>query len=87
MVISAMHSLEEAGWVARLDDGSREHLHQAEWRINPALVGAFRIQRREIIKARQRQEDERRRIAKVERRIVAGYNPEWDDELYRDTGT
>jgi len=87
MVISAMHSLEEAGWVARLDDGSREHLHQAEWRINPALVGAFRVQRREIIKARQRQEDERRRIAKIERRIVAGYDPAWDDELYRDTGT
>jgi hypothetical protein len=80
MVIGAMQELEAAGWVVRVDDGSREHLHQAEWRINPALVGAFKTQRREIIKARQRQEDERRRIAQLERRIVKGYTPDMEDE-------
>jgi hypothetical protein len=80
MVIGAMQELEAAGWVVRVDDGSREHLHQAEWRINPALVGAFKTQRREIIKARQRQEDERRRIAQLERRIVKGYTPDMEAE-------
>lgn len=85
MVIDAMETLEGAGWVIRIDDRTREHLHQAEWAINPALKTAFRDQQREIIKARQRAEDERRRIAKIERKIVPGYETEWDDELM--TGT
>jgi len=79
MVIGAMQTLEEAGWVVRLDDGSREHLHQAEWAINPALVNAFDTQRTEIIKARQRAEDERRTIAGLERRVVPHFE-EWMDE-------
>jgi len=79
MVIGAMQTLEEAGWVVRLDDGSREHLHQAEWAINPALVNAFDKQRTEIIKARQRAEDERRTIAGLERRTVPHFE-EWMDE-------
>jgi putative SOS response-associated peptidase YedK len=77
--------LEEAGWVIRTDDRTREHLHQADWGINPALSVAFKDQQRDIIKARQRAEDERRRIAKIERRIVSGYDPAWDEELM--TGT
>lgn len=85
MIIEAMEILEEAGWVIRADDRSKEHLHQAEWAINPALSVAFREQQREIIKARQRAEDERRRIAKIERKIVSGYDPAWDEELM--TGT
>jgi len=79
MVIGAMQTLEEAGWVVRLDDGSREHLHQADWAINPALVNAFDTQRTEIIKARQRAEDERRTIAGLERRTVPHFE-EWMDE-------
>jgi hypothetical protein len=85
LVIEAMMILEEAGWVIRTDDRTREHLHQADWGINPALSVAFRDQQREVIKARQRAEDERRRIAKIERKIVSGYDPAWDEELL--TGT
>jgi hypothetical protein len=85
LVIEAMLILEEAGWVIRTDDRTREHLHQADWGINPALSVAFRDQQREVIKARQRAEDERRRIAKIERKIVSGYDPAWDEELM--TGT
>jgi hypothetical protein len=78
-VIGAMETLQEAGWVVRTDDGTREHLHYAEWTINPALVGAFDKQRTEIIKARQRAEDERRRIAGLERKAVAHFE-DWMDE-------
>ena len=69
--------------VVRLDDGSREHLHQAEWAINPALMDQFSKQRTEIIVARQRAEDERRRIAKIERRIVKGFDPETMEPMLR----
>ena len=85
LVIEAMAILEDAGWVVRLDDRTREHQHIAEWAINPALNNAFRNEQRELIKARQRQEDERRRIARVERKLVTGYDPAWDEELK--TGT
>ena len=83
VVIGAMETLEAARWVVRLDDGSREHLHQAEWAINPALMGQFAKQRTEIIVARQRAEDERRRIAKIERRIVKGFDPETMEPMLR----
>jgi hypothetical protein len=83
VIIGAMQTLEGARWVARLDDGSREHLHQAEWAVNPALINQFAKQRTEIIVARQRAEDERRRIAKIERRIVKGFDPETMEELLR----
>jgi hypothetical protein len=78
MVLGAMQTLEDAGWVIRSDDGTREHLHQAEWAVNPALAGAFSRQRTEIIKARQRAEDERRRIAGLERREVPHFE-QWMD--------
>ncbi len=80
MIIDAMGLLVEAGWAIRTDDGSGEVRHRAEWALNPKLNQAFPRQRKEIIKARQFQEDERRRIAGIERRIVPGYRPEWDDE-------
>ena len=83
VVIGAMETLEAARWVVRLDDGSREHLHQAEWAINPALMDQFSKQRTEIIVARQRAEDERRRIAKIERRIVKGFDPSTMEPMLR----
>ena len=85
MIIEAMANLEDAGWVYRLDDRTKEHMHIADWGINPALNVAFKDQQRDLIKARQRAEDERRRIAKVERKIITGYDPAWDEELL--TGT
>jgi hypothetical protein len=81
VIIGAMETLEGARWVIRLDDGSREHLHQAEWAVNPALMGQFTKQRTEIIVARQRAEDERRRIARIERKIVKGFDPETMEQM------
>ena len=83
VIIGAMETLEGARWVIRLDDGSREHLHQAEWAVNPALMGRFAKQRTEIIVARQRAEDERRRIAKIERKFVKGFDPETMGQMLR----
>jgi hypothetical protein len=83
MIIGAMQTLEQARWVIRLDDGSREHLHQAEWAVNPALINQFARQRTEIIVARQRAEDERRRIARIDRKIVKGFDPETMEEMLR----
>lgn len=80
MVLDAMATLEESGWAIRTDDRTQEHRHRAEWAINPRLAQAFPNHRKEITRARQFQEDERRRIAGIERRIVPGYDPSWDDE-------
>jgi hypothetical protein len=43
----------------------------------------FAKQRTEIIVARQRAEDERRRIAKIERRIVKGFDPSTMEPMLR----
>ena len=83
VIIGAMETLEGARWVMRLDDGSREHLHQAEWAVNPSLMEQFQKQRTEIIVARQRAEDERRRIAKIERKIVKGFDPVTMEKMLR----
>jgi len=83
MVIEAMDALEHAGWVVKTDASS---IRSIQWAINPVVASAFADQRKKIVLARQRQQDERTRIAKIPRRLVAGYDPEWDDEL-RATGT
>lgn len=54
MVLGGMYTLEQAKWVARLDDGSKEHQGRAEWLINPALKQMFREYREKVIKAKQR---------------------------------
>ncbi len=82
MVLEAMEPLERAGWVIKSEGTS---VRSVQWAINPAVAQAFADQRRKIVLARQRQQDERTRIAKLPRRIVAGYDPAWDDELQ--TGT
>lgn len=48
MVIKAMHTLEDAFWVRREDDGSAEHRHQAKWSINPTLIKHFEAYRRTL---------------------------------------
>jgi hypothetical protein len=58
-VLSAMHDLEQAGWVIRLDDGTREHQHHAEWALNAELKTRFADYRRRVVQARQRQREER----------------------------
>lgn len=54
MVIGAMATLETAKWVVRIDDGSRENHHHAEWAINPILGEQFKEHRKRVIQARQR---------------------------------
>lgn len=54
-IIHALATLEDAGWLQRLDDGSEEHRHYAEWAINPRLMvqfDAYRKRRAEIRKER-----------------------------------
>ncbi|MEI7466517.1 MAG: hypothetical protein WCJ87_14335, partial [Burkholderiales bacterium] len=54
---------------------SKEHLHKAEWAIDPSIMHRFSKERTDAIVARQRDEDERRRIAGIERRLVKGFDP------------
>lgn len=79
IIMSAMQMLETAQWVARTDDGSREHLHKAEWIINPALKDQFRDQRRKVIEAKQRILDRIQRTSENKRK-VAGYESAMDEQ-------
>lgn len=56
-VMNAMATLEKAApgqqpWVARADDGLKEHTGQVEWFVNPSLVTMFKEYRTAIIKAK-----------------------------------
>lgn len=57
MVLGAMSELEAARWVLRLDDGSKEHQHHAEWAIDPRIADVFKDYRRRVAEAKQRQKD------------------------------
>ena len=59
MILGAMQILEDAKWVARMDDGSQEHRGVAQWAINPALLSTFEADRRAVIEAKQRVMNER----------------------------
>jgi len=56
-VYGAMWVFESAGWVARMDDMSKEKTHHAEWAINPLLQRQFKDYRLKVIDAKQRQLD------------------------------
>jgi hypothetical protein len=58
-VLNNMRELEEAGWAIRIDDGSREHQHYAEWALNAGLKDRFADYRRKVVQAKQRRKDER----------------------------
>lgn len=53
-IFSAMHVLEQAKWVIRIDDGSKEQFGRAEWAINPNLLTMFAEYRDKIINAKRR---------------------------------
>lgn len=77
----SMDVLERAGWVATTYDTGR----RTEWAINPDISNSQANYRHEVIKAKQKQSDERVTIArragaKVERKIVVGYDPDTMDE-------
>jgi hypothetical protein len=73
MVLSAMSTLEQAGWVIRLDDGSKEHQHHAEWAINPSLGEQFKDHRKKVIAARQRLAEQRWSNSEKPKPKVKGY--------------
>jgi hypothetical protein len=76
MVLNAMYALEQAGWVMRLDDGSKEHQHHAEWAINPSLKDRFANHRRAVIEAKQRQREHIYKLSPNPPKPVYGYEPE-----------
>lgn len=73
MVYGAMHILEQARWVMRMDDGTKENQHHAQWAINPALAEQFKDHRVAVIKAKQRQMDEIYKLSTKEKPRVKDY--------------
>ena len=71
-VLGAMQALEEAKWVIRMDDGSKEHIHQAQWAIDPRLVTMFADYRVSVIRAKQRQKDDIYKLSTKEKPRVYG---------------
>ena len=67
LIYGAMYPLEQGRWVARMDDGSRESQHHAQWAINPVLQSQFKDHRLDVIKAKQRALDEIYRLSKKEK--------------------
>jgi hypothetical protein len=67
-----MQSLESAGWVARMDDGTRENQHFAKWAINPQLRHQFSGHRAQVIAAKQRQLDEIYKLSTKQKPLVHG---------------
>ena len=76
MVLGAMYTLEQAGWVLRLDDGSRENQHIAEWAINPSLKERFAGHRKAVIEAKQRQRENIYKLSPNPPKPIYGYDPE-----------
>lgn len=72
MVLTAMHLLEKSNWVVRLDDGSREHQHFAQWAVDPNLGQRFKKHREDVIRAKQRQRDEIYKLSTKEKPRVHG---------------
>lgn len=66
MVLTGMMTLENAKWVARVDDGTKEHQGRAEWLINPALQEMFKTHREQVIRAKQRAQEMWATIAEVQ---------------------
>jgi hypothetical protein len=54
VIIRSMTDLESAKWVIRLDDGSREHQHFAEWAINEKIATMFAPHKERVEDARRR---------------------------------
>jgi len=55
-ILTSMYPLEQAGWVARVDDG--EQKDGAKWAVNPELQTMFADHRKGTIEAKQRVMDD-----------------------------
>lgn len=82
-VIGAMMLMEEAGWVVRVDDGSMEHRHMAQWAVNPGLKDQFTEYRREVVEAKQRLSDSFYRRTNVKPKPVKGNELLYGTDLFR----
>lgn len=84
LVIDAMEPLEQAQWVSVVND----HRDRKSWAINPYLAKQYEAQRLEIIKAKQRRQDDSRAIVLAAgkytpRSFAKGYDPKtMDDREY-----
>ena len=72
MIYGAMYPLEQGKWVMRMDDGSKENQHHAQWAINPALAVQFKDHRKAVIDAKQRQLNDIYRLSTKEKPRVHG---------------
>lgn len=72
MVLGGMLTLEQAGWVIRMDDRSQEHRHIAQWAIAPGLLNEFAEYRETVMLAKQRQLDEIYKLSTKEKPKVRG---------------
>lgn len=72
IVYAAMHDLEKASWVARIDDQTKEHQHIAVWAINPSIKESFSTYRKNVIEAKQRQREHIYRLSPYEIQKVHG---------------
>lgn len=73
LILMAMQTLEEAKWVARMDDGTQELKGSAHWAINPGLKEWFKDYRDQVTAAKQRRRDELHQGPKTENTRVPGY--------------
>ena len=73
-IYNAMHNLELAQWVIRMDDGSGENRHLATWAINPSILDQYKDYRKKVIASKQKLMDEiySRQPVRVPRTIVYG---------------
>lgn len=81
MVIDAMITLEQSGWVIRMEDEPQKH--KVTWAINPELPTMFKGYRERVIKAKQRHADYIYRHAYqkgYERKTVKGFDPDTMDD-------
>lgn len=79
-VIASMHTLEQARWVARINDPHDRD--GVQWAVNPALAVQFADHRRRVIEAKQRQVDEIYKLSRKGKPTVYGYEDttEGDDK-------
>ena len=82
-VLDAMLPLEAAGWVQLVDENRKNN--SFTWAINPALKETYKDYRRQVLTIKQRMLDqidasiEKARGKERPRRLVPGYNVEWDN--------
>jgi hypothetical protein len=58
LIMIAMVPLEDARWVARMDDGTQEHRGMAQWAVNPLVLTRFKGYRASVLDAQARRLEE-----------------------------